>query len=48
MHHTLAGRLVSLQQRLAALASNAWTRSGFEPAAARRIAGVGYWDGRVS
>jgi hypothetical protein len=28
-----------------ALASNAWTRTAFEPAAARRIAGLRYWDG---
>lgn len=35
----------SLRTRLVAWASNAWTRTAVEPAAARRIAGVRYWDG---
>ncbi|MCU1589728.1 MAG: hypothetical protein JWP11_984 [Frankiales bacterium] len=35
----------SLRAKLAHWASNAWTRTAFEPAAARRIAGLRYWDG---
>jgi hypothetical protein len=48
MPHTLAARVTAIGARITALASNAWTRNAFEPAAARRIAGLRYWDGRVS
>jgi hypothetical protein len=48
MPHTLAAGVVAIRTRLTVWASNAWTRSAFEPAAARRIAGLRYWDGRIS
>jgi hypothetical protein len=48
MPNMLATRVASLPTRLATWASNAWTRTAFEPAAARRIAGLRYWDGRIS
>jgi hypothetical protein len=48
MTYPLAARVVAIPNRLAAWASNAWTRTAFEPAAARRIAGLRYWDGRIS
>jgi hypothetical protein len=48
MPHSLATRIADLHSRLTAWASNAWTRTAFEPAAARRIAGLRYWDGAVS
>jgi hypothetical protein len=48
MPQYVAARLVALKHRLATWASNAWTRSAFEPAAARRIAGLRYWDGPVT
>ncbi len=45
MAHTLVARFGSLFS----LASNAWTRAATrtasDPAAARRVAGLRYWDG---
>ena len=49
MPHSLVTRVAALQQRLSTRwTSNAWTRAAFEPATARRIAGLRYWDGRIS
>jgi hypothetical protein len=42
MLHTLVARVRTTWL------SNAWTRTRCEPAAARRIAGLRYWDGCVS
>jgi hypothetical protein len=45
MAHSFVARLSAL----VALASNAWTRhaisTALDPAAARRLAGLRYWDG---
>lgn len=35
----------TLRARWTAWTSNAWTRVAMDPAAARRIAGLRYWDG---
>ena len=48
MPQNLVARLAEAQTRVVAWASNAWTRASLEPAAARRIAGLRYWDGPVS
>jgi phage protein D len=48
MSHSLATRIADVRRRLTARTSNAWTRTTFEPAVARRIAGLRYWDGAVS
>ena len=49
MSHTLVARLGSLVWLATSKASNAWTRlatrTAFDPAAARRVAGLRYWDG---
>jgi hypothetical protein len=45
MTQILAAHVGSLRNRIAGWASNAWTRSSFEPGAARRTAGLRYWDG---
>ncbi|MDT7570661.1 MAG: hypothetical protein QOE05_835 [Actinomycetota bacterium] len=48
MPQNLVARLAVAPNRLIAWASNAWTRAALDPAAARRIAGLRYWDGPVS
>ena len=48
MSYAVAVRVDALRVKLLRLASNAWTRAAFEPATARRIAGLRYWDGAGS
>lgn len=48
MPQHLVARVAAAHGRLIAWASNAWTRASLEPAAARRVAGLRYWDGPVS
>jgi hypothetical protein len=37
--------VVALLSRWTTWTSNAWTRVAMDPAAARRLAGLRYWDG---
>jgi hypothetical protein len=45
MAQNLAAHVAALRTRWTVLTSNAWTRVAIEPAAARRLAGLRYWDG---
>jgi hypothetical protein len=45
MAQNLASHVAALRTRWTAWTSNAWTRVAADPAAARRVAGLRYWDG---